>query len=67
MKRTLLAAALFSACAATYAADVQIYGMLDLGLGYTNTDTGTRSEAAEGVDTFETAGEAVADLLALEM
>lgn len=40
MKRTLLAAALFSACAAVYAADVQIYGMLDLGLGYTNTDTG---------------------------
>lgn len=41
MKRTLIAAALAFAFASTvHAADVQIYGMLDLGIGYTNIDTG---------------------------
>ena len=53
MKKTLLALAVLGAAAGTaVAADVQLYGVLDYGLKYTNTkaDTGTSS-----VDKFEMA------------
>lgn len=49
MKRTqlALAAALIFAAASVNAADVQIYGMLDLGLGYTNTDNGVADSTSK--------------------
>lgn len=38
--KTLVAAVLMAASWGASAADVQLYGIVDLGLGYTNTDTG---------------------------
>ena len=57
MKKTLAVAAVLAAFAGSAAADVSVYGIVDLGLGYTHADDGTDTVAMKsGMDSANRVG-----------
>ena len=50
MKKTLAAVAILGAFAGSAMADVTVYGIVDLGLGYTNVDGVDTVEMKSGMD-----------------